>query len=100
MTVVRVIDFETTGTEPPEAQVCEVGYCDVEIEACVIRPPQSWLCGVIRCRPMFAPFITSAFWTASQSLHLIRQHWTMTMFLPLLRTTSSLKESSFRLPSQ
>lgn len=46
MTIVRVIDFETTGTEPPEAQVCEVGYCDVEVEARVIRPPQSWLCGV------------------------------------------------------
>jgi len=51
MTVVRVIDFETTGTEPPEAQVCEVGYCDVEIEACVIRPPKSWLCGVDKMPP-------------------------------------------------
>lgn len=45
MTIVRVIDFETTGTEPP-AQVCEVGLTDVEIEARVIRPFQSWLCGV------------------------------------------------------
>lgn len=46
MTVVRVIDFETTGTEPPEAQVCEVGICDVEIEARVIRPWSAWFCGV------------------------------------------------------
>lgn len=27
--IVRVIDFETTGTEPPEAEVCEVGFSDV-----------------------------------------------------------------------
>lgn len=51
MTVVRVIDFETTGTEPPDAQVCEVGICDVEIEARVIRPWQAWLCGVDKMPP-------------------------------------------------
>jgi hypothetical protein len=31
MTVVRVIDFETTGMEPP-AEVCEVGICDLRLE--------------------------------------------------------------------
>ena len=46
MTVVRVIDFETTGTEPPKSQVCEVGICDVDIEARVIRPWRAWLCKV------------------------------------------------------
>ena len=46
MTIVRVIDFETTGVEPPDAQVCEVGICDVDIEAREIRPWRAWLCGV------------------------------------------------------
>lgn len=45
MTIVRVIDFETTGTEPP-AQVCEVGYCDVDVTNRDIQPWKSWLCGV------------------------------------------------------
>ena len=45
MTIIRVIDFETTGTEPP-AQVCEVGYCDVDVTTRVIQPWKSWLCGV------------------------------------------------------
>ncbi len=26
---IRVIDIETTGTEPPEHKVCEIGWCDV-----------------------------------------------------------------------
>lgn len=30
MAIVRVVDFETTGTEPPAAEVCEVGICDVD----------------------------------------------------------------------
>ncbi len=46
MTIIRVIDFETTGTEPPEAEVCEVGTCDVQINARIIHHPHSWLCGV------------------------------------------------------
>lgn len=52
MTVIRVIDFETTGTEPP-AEVCEVGYCDlVQIaDEWVIETPQSWLCGVKEMPP-------------------------------------------------
>lgn len=45
MTTIRVIDFETTGTEPP-AQVCEVGICDLHLEAKRIDPPVSWLCCV------------------------------------------------------
>ena len=46
MTVVRVVDFETTGTEPPEAQVCEVGLCDLYVAEKRVGPPQTWLCGV------------------------------------------------------
>lgn len=45
MTVIRVIDFETTGEAPP-AQVCEVGVCDLDLERREIAPPRSWLCGV------------------------------------------------------
>lgn len=45
MTIIRVIDFETTGTEPP-AQVCEVGTCDLDLEAKRVHSPRSWLCGV------------------------------------------------------
>ena len=45
MTTIRVIDFETTGTEPP-AEVCEVGICDVHLEDRKIDVPASWLCGV------------------------------------------------------
>jgi exodeoxyribonuclease X len=26
---IRVIDIETTGMEPPEAKICEIGWCDV-----------------------------------------------------------------------
>lgn len=28
-TIIRVVDLETTGFEPPEAGVCEIGWCDV-----------------------------------------------------------------------
>ena len=45
MTTIRVIDFETTGTEPP-AEVCEVGICDLHLEKREIDAPTSWLCGV------------------------------------------------------
>lgn len=52
MTILRVIDFETTGTEPPDAQVCEVGLCDLNLEvAQVDEQPTSWLCGVDRMPP-------------------------------------------------
>lgn len=46
MTIVRVIDFETTGVEPPEAEVCEVGICDVDVITRSIQPWKSWLCEV------------------------------------------------------
>lgn len=45
MTIIRVIDFETTGTEPP-AEVCEVGTCDLHLEERRIAEPRTWLCGV------------------------------------------------------
>jgi exodeoxyribonuclease X len=41
--ILRVIDFETTGTEPP-AEVCEAGYCDFNVESRAISDPVSWLC--------------------------------------------------------
>lgn len=46
MTIIRVIDFETTGTEPPEAEVCEVGTCDLHLERREIEMPATWMCGV------------------------------------------------------
>lgn len=46
MTIIRVIDFETTGTEPPEAEVCEVGTCDLHLETRHIEIPATWMCGV------------------------------------------------------
>lgn len=46
MTIIRVIDFETTGTEPPEAEVCEVGICDFDVETRSVAAPRGWLCGV------------------------------------------------------
>ncbi|GLI99167.1 exonuclease domain-containing protein [Sphingobium sp. BS19] len=46
MTIIRVIDFETTGTEPPEAEVCEVGTCDLHLEKREIEIPATWMCGV------------------------------------------------------
>jgi exodeoxyribonuclease X len=32
MPLIRVIDFETTGVEPPKAAICQVGKCDVHVE--------------------------------------------------------------------
>lgn len=47
MVNVRVIDFETTGFEPPVAEVCEVGYCDVDTDTrTVSTEPKSLLCGI------------------------------------------------------
>ncbi|QDP64422.1 MAG: hypothetical protein Tp156MES38741_13 [Prokaryotic dsDNA virus sp.] len=52
MTVIRVIDFETTGTEPVEgAEVCEVGTCDLDLTAGTIHSPRSWMCGVSKMPP-------------------------------------------------
>jgi exodeoxyribonuclease X len=50
MTIIRVVDFETTGTEPP-AQVCEVGICDLHLEEKTIKSPVSWLCCVKEIPP-------------------------------------------------
>lgn len=49
MIVLRVVDFETTGMEPP-AEVIEVGYCDLTGEGndpqeWIVSEPVSWLCG-------------------------------------------------------
>lgn len=47
MTIIRVIDFETTGTDPAEgAQVCEVGTCDFHLERRLIERPADYLCKV------------------------------------------------------
>lgn len=46
MATIRVIDFETTGTEPPAAQVCEAGVCDVDTDDRTVGEPRSWLCEV------------------------------------------------------
>lgn len=51
MTIARVIDFETTGFEPPEAQVCEVGVCDVDVESMRVDTFKSWLCEVDKMPP-------------------------------------------------
>lgn len=51
--VIRVVDFETTGTEPP-AQVCEVGICDLTQLAdgsWEVGEPDAWLCGGIDVMP-------------------------------------------------
>jgi len=45
MTIIRVIDFECTGFEPP-AQVCEVGLCDFDLDAGTVGEPINWLCNV------------------------------------------------------
>lgn len=45
MTTIRVIDFETTGFEPP-AEVCEVGICDLHLDEKRVSIPIAWLCGV------------------------------------------------------
>ena len=49
MTIIRVVDFETTGFEPP-AEVCEVGVCDLELGQ-PITNWNSWLCGVTSMPP-------------------------------------------------
>lgn len=55
MTVIRVIDFETTGMEPPAAEVCEAAYCDLWQDTVagswVVQEPRSWLCGASSMPP-------------------------------------------------
>lgn len=45
--IIRVIDFETTGMEPP-AEVCEIGFCDVERVGAdlIVGEPHARLCAV------------------------------------------------------
>lgn len=50
MTTVRVVDFETTGLEPP-AEVCEVAFSDVHLEEREVIGPVSTLCGVQEMPP-------------------------------------------------
>ncbi|WP_430912870.1 exonuclease domain-containing protein [Methylobacterium sp. sgz302541] len=38
--LIRVVDLETTGFEPPEAAVCEIGFCDL------VRDDDAWLVGL------------------------------------------------------
>lgn len=53
MTIIRVIDFETTGMEPP-AEVVEVGYCDLRQDphgGWIVEEPVSFLCGASTMPP-------------------------------------------------
>jgi exodeoxyribonuclease X len=51
MTIIRVVDFETTGMEPP-AEVCEVGICELVLEGLSVADNyKSWLCGVTSMPP-------------------------------------------------
>lgn len=45
MTIIRVVDFETTGREEG-AEVCEVGICDLHLEDRRVSKPKAWLCSV------------------------------------------------------
>ncbi len=51
MSIVRVIDFETTGTDLPQAEVCEFGFVDVDTDAKSVSAPQSILCSVREMPP-------------------------------------------------
>lgn len=50
-TVIRVIDFETTGFELPKAEVCEVGICDLHLEQMSIQSAMTWMCRVQEMPP-------------------------------------------------
>lgn len=45
MTVLRVLDFETTALNPEDGVIIEVGYSDYNAETKAISAPVSWLCG-------------------------------------------------------
>ena len=51
MTIIRIIDFETTGTDVPPAEVCEVGICDLHLEDRKVFPPKTWMCRVTAMPP-------------------------------------------------
>lgn len=44
-TIMRIVDFETTGMEPP-AEVIEVGWCDFDRDSGTVCGGDSFLCGV------------------------------------------------------
>lgn len=44
MTVLRVLDFETTALNPKDGCVIEVGYADYDVEAKTVSDHASWLC--------------------------------------------------------
>lgn len=47
MTTIRIVDVETTGTEPDDgAEVCELGWADLHLEDRKISAPQNLLYGV------------------------------------------------------
>jgi exodeoxyribonuclease X len=51
--VIRLVDFETTGLEPP-AEIVEVGFCDLTSQddgSWAVGEPQSRLCGVAAIPP-------------------------------------------------
>lgn len=50
MTIIRVIDFETTGTEPP-AEIIEVGLCDLDLTEKHVGRETHWLCGAEEISP-------------------------------------------------
>lgn len=43
-TIMRVIDFETTGFDPPEAQVIEAAWCDFDRANMLVLTGDSYLC--------------------------------------------------------
>lgn len=45
MTILRVLDFETTALSPDDGVVIEVGFSDYDVESKAISDPVSWLCG-------------------------------------------------------
>lgn len=46
MTIIRIIDFETTGTEPESAEVCQAGYSDYDVEQKSVYDYHEWFCGI------------------------------------------------------
>lgn len=44
MTILRIVDIETTSLSPDEGCVIELGYADYSVETQAITDPVSWLC--------------------------------------------------------
>lgn len=51
MTILRVLDFETTAISPDDGVVIEVGFADYDVESKEISDPVSWLCGATSIPP-------------------------------------------------